>query len=503
MIGISFTGFQAATKLDTLDVALRYAGFTLTLTFVVFLESWPGQQLADHTDRISEYAGRGKWYQTSLSTRTDLKIMLIRCLKPIQLTAGKLYVLNLENFSRSDDVELVEMDDTQLRYMKFTRRLMRIVGQWPHQTKMEKILVSLVYLPFVLLQAVLQGGGMIAAWNYDSDIALENFAPFLVSLMIVVKIVNFIFNSAKMKKLLVTMQDDWRMAMKKDEEIRILHDYYSIGTLLSKGYAVCVYGSMMPFLMVPVMTLSSRFLGLAGNETEQYPLIFHAEYFVSMEKYYYFVLIHSYFGTIGFCAAVVGIDSMFVFYVQHICGVITILGNRLENVIKDGDMNVDIYPNKANDKTCKLAGDCVILHNHILQYSQTIESANTVSFFVQLGLNMVCISFTGFQAVMHLNKPDEALRYGSFAIAQTCHLLFESLPAQQLYDHSIRVCEYAANGSWYRASLRTRKILNLMILRSQTPIQLTAGKFYILNLENFSAVVRTSFSYFTVLCSMR
>ncbi|KAI4496181.1 hypothetical protein M0802_008048 [Mischocyttarus mexicanus] len=432
MIGISFTGYQAAMKMDEPDVALGYGGFTLTLTFVVFLESWPGQQLTDHTDRISEYAARGKWYQTSFATRTDLNIMLMRCLKPIQLTAGKLYVLNLENFSR--------------------------------------------------------GGGMIAAWNYDSDIALENFAPFLVSLMIVVKIVNFIFNSAKMKKLLVTMQDDWRMAMKKDEEIRILRDYYSIGTLLSKGYAVCVYGSMMPFLMVPVMTLSSRFLGLAGNETEQYPLIFHAEYFVNIEKYYYFVLIHSYFASIGFCAAVVGIDTMFVFYVQHICGIIMILGNRLENVIKDGDMDVDIYPDKANDKTSKIAGDCVVLHNHILQYSQMIESANTMSFFVQLGLNMVCISFTGFQAVMHLNKPDEALRYGSFAMAQTCHLLFESLPAQQLYDHSIRVCEYAGNGNWYRASLRTRKILNFMILRSQKPIQLTAGKLYILNLENFSSV---------------
>ncbi|KAK2577615.1 hypothetical protein KPH14_001278 [Odynerus spinipes] len=227
---------------------------------------------------------------------------------------------------------------------------------------------------------------------------------------------------------------------------------------------------------------------MANNETEKYPLIFHVEYVINMEKYYYIVLTYSYFCTVAFCTAAVGIDTMFVFYVQHACGIITILGHRLENFIKDGSIDVDIYPEKANDKTFKFAGECVVLHHHILRYSQLLESANTASFFFQLGINMVCISFTGFQAVMHLNKPGEAFRYGSLAITQMCHLLYESLPAQHLYDHSLRVCEFAANGNWYLASLRTRRILNLMILRSQKPIQLTAGKFYTLNLENFSAV---------------
>ncbi|KYM96450.1 hypothetical protein ALC62_12888 [Cyphomyrmex costatus] len=41
-----------------------------------------------------------------------------------------------------------------------------------------------------------------------------------------------------------------------------------------------------------------------------------------------------------------------------------------------------------------------------------------------------------------------------------------------------------------------------MLMRSYAPIKITAGKLYALNLANFAAVVRTSFSYFTVLCSM-
>jgi len=41
----------------------------------------------------------GSWYASSLSVRKIISIMLLRSYAPIRITAGKLYTLNLENFS--------------------------------------------------------------------------------------------------------------------------------------------------------------------------------------------------------------------------------------------------------------------------------------------------------------------------------------------------------------------------------------------------------------------
>ncbi|TGZ49093.1 Uncharacterized protein DBV15_11833 [Temnothorax longispinosus] len=55
MMGMTFTIFQAVVKLSDPNEALRYASFTMTLLSVLFLETWPGQQLSDYADKIFAY----------------------------------------------------------------------------------------------------------------------------------------------------------------------------------------------------------------------------------------------------------------------------------------------------------------------------------------------------------------------------------------------------------------------------------------------------------------
>lgn len=47
---------------------------------------------------------------------------------------------------------------------------------------------------------------------------------------------------------------------------------------------------------------------------------------------------------------------------------------------------------------------------------------------------------------------------------------------------------FRTDGKWYQSSLRVKKIITIMLLRSYVPIRITAGKLYTLNLENFAAV---------------
>lgn len=83
-------------------------------------------------------------------------------------------------------------------------------------------------------------------------------------------------------------------------------------------------------------------------------------------------------------------------------------------------ININFNPHISNDEPYKRMIECIVKHSQglelvnlifalnksenqamtvliIFRYAQMIESANSLSFLFQLGINMVTISFTGFQ----------------------------------------------------------------------------------------------------------
>ncbi|KYM98781.1 Putative odorant receptor 67a, partial [Cyphomyrmex costatus] len=96
-------------------------------------------------------------------------------------------------------------------------------------------------------------------------------------------------------------------------------------------------------------------------------------------------------------------------------------------------------------------------------------------------------------------NPHLAIRHASYIIAQLLHLYIVCWLGQQVIDHSDHVYTSTYRGEWYESSLKSRKLLNMIMLRSTSPCTLTVGKIMILSFPSFSAVVRASASYFTVL----
>ncbi|XP_014488284.1 PREDICTED: uncharacterized protein LOC106751744 [Dinoponera quadriceps] len=290
-----------------------------------------------------------------------------------------------------------------------------------------------------------------------------------------------------MKKLTIIMADDWNIYSKSSHEYNILCKNYEIGRKVTIGYAASLYGSMTPFLTVPVILNTVSYMGLY-NISEGRPVMFRSDYLLDVEKYYYPLLVHSYIGTLGFVSIVVAIDSMLVFHVQHECGMCEILGYRLSRIIDETILDVDLRPSRGEDIAYKHAKNCVIMHSHIIEYAKSLENANTTSYFFQLGFNMIGITFTIFQATVKLNDPKQAMRYASFTVTLLSVLFLESWPGQQLSDYTDKIFTYVTSGRWYQSSLSVRKMLSIMLMRSYKPIKITAGKLYTLNLENFAAV---------------
>lgn len=156
-----------------------------------------------------------------------------------------------------------------------------------------------------------------------------------------------------MENLLFTLEKDWQR-FKGRKEIEILDRYVIHGRTLTMTYAGelfvssvtssvnatfwnefsnfsfckspgCLYGSMLPFMIIPAVPIFMD-LFIPANETRTRLLMFRVDFLLDVEKYYYPLLIHSYFGTMAYITLVVAIDTILMIYVLHACGSFAILG---------------------------------------------------------------------------------------------------------------------------------------------------------------------------------
>lgn len=395
------------------------------------------------------------------------------------------------------------MDGIQHEYLRVNKYLLFVVSAWPYQAILQRSLIGIIVIPIVTAQLILQFGGMMTAIIAgDIESFLESFAPLAISLMCFVKYINFLYNFNQMKRLMDIMQEDWKFHARLRNEYEILCEHYAIARKITTSFVAFLLGLTTPFGAMPLLLNIGDALGLC-NISDDRPLAFRVEYFVDVDKYYYLLLVHSSIGTLGYTVIVLAINSIIIVYVLHECGLCEILRVKLENFVEMDAMDIELRPPNKKDKWYQNARDCVLLHKRIIEFAKILEDTNTTSYLLQLGFNMICISFTQFQAIINIEDTPKVLRYVSITIALLCDLLFVSWTGQQLSNSTERIFEYTTNGKWYQSSISCRKLLAIMLSKSIAPLRLTACKLYTLNLESFTTIAKTSVSYTMVLCSLQ
>ncbi|XP_025075183.1 uncharacterized protein LOC105431361 [Pogonomyrmex barbatus] len=345
--------------------------------------------------------------------------------------------------------------------------------------------------------------GLVAAWQ-DWSLVIECSSPIIIHSLCIIKFANYFFNARKFNSLFIQMRDSWRLAT-FGAQIQILTAYTNEGKKMAKVYAVIIYGSTCLYMILPV-TPSIVAILTNPNQTHIHGLLYHVEAVLDTKKYYYIILLHSYYATFFLMTIPVAADSMMIAYIQHACGLFQAIGygsqrressskfsdlmifprHQLENVKQNDDLKINIYPLYKDDEHYRIISDSVSKHKQVLQFAELLASSYSISFVALIVLNVAIMTFSGVQVVNNRNQPSEAFRFLLTGLCLSAHLLFLCLPGQKLIDHSFNMHKsiYAAN--WYAISLRARKSLNLMLIRCKTPCQLTAGKMSVMCLRSFS-----------------
>ncbi|XP_043471772.1 odorant receptor 13a-like [Leptopilina heterotoma] len=202
---------------------------------------------------------------------------------------------------------------------------------------------------------------------------------------------------------------------------------------------------------------------------------------------------------------VICVDTMYVKYVEHICGIFSVLRYRLENIIKNSDLEFSENRTSKNDEQIiREVSLCIAYHREAIKHAECVESIYGLALFLQLSACLILLSATSYVAAVKLETFNEFMQILPFAMGQVIHLFYNSLPGQKLINFSEAIGDSVNSAQWYRMPVKAQKLLILLMVRSfRRPCTIQAfGGIFTLSMESFSSGMKTSFSYFTVLLSM-
>ncbi|XP_067209465.1 odorant receptor 13a-like isoform X2 [Linepithema humile] len=392
------------------------------------------------------------------------------------------------------------MEITWLHYYDIIYKVASLTGMWPFLKSRIKIfrvtLLTLITLTVLVPQIAYQ----LRCHKSDISCICESMTSYLLSVVILVKIYTFQLNIRAIRSFTQRLFLDWE-ELKNPEEYEIMKSYATNSRRFSLIYSVyCLSAS--PIFMS--MSLVPFVLDITSPLNESRPTLppYPGYYFVNIREYFFQILWHAIIAWEILIAGIVAHDCMFVMYVEHICSKFAVVGFRFEHLFyKDKEM--EIFKINSYDIYRKKIAFIVHKHREALKFAQLLENIFTIPFAIQMLIATIGISITLLQVTQQNSDVVKSIRYVLYIVGQLIHLFFLSFEGQKLIDHSMQMRDRIYNSCWYEASMRSQKLLVLIMLKSLQPTFLSAGTIYIFSLESFTMVLQTSMSYFTVLASFQ
>ncbi|XP_020285644.1 uncharacterized protein LOC109855606 [Pseudomyrmex gracilis] len=394
---------------------VRYVALVLLQSCRSFFNSWAGQEMTDHSAGISIAAYNGMWYDAPVDVQKMLILLIARSQKANRLRIAKLYVINLEGFS------------------------------------------TITYL-------------IKCAETVDD---MYNVLPPLIGSYIgLIKAISFRSGIEKFRMLIQYVCYDWRLVTRKREDMRIFMEYVERSRIFTKAYSIFIMTGVISYVTAPftVRILDVVIANENVTRTKRFP--HSAEFFVDMEKHYYILMSITYAGYFAACTIFIAIDSVYFMLLQHVCGMLAILCQRLETLADAHDKSgyKDHGRTSKRDKNVENMTQCVQLQLRIERFMRI--------------------------RIVTCEDSMEMIRYGPLLFMQISRIFFNCWIGQQIIDHSCQLPVATYKGMWYETSLEIKKRLPLLLAKCQKSYRITMAKLFVISLESYSKTIYDNRYYY-------
>ncbi|XP_067209602.1 odorant receptor 13a-like isoform X2 [Linepithema humile] len=408
------------------------------------------------------------------------------------------------------------------RYYRVTKFFASLVGIWPYLSQFRRtfqqslsVLIMLTFFPAQIKK-------LYDVWGVDLDIMCTCIAPMIAILVSMAKVITSAVFQPQIEMLLRQIEMDWEIDP-EGEEHKILVEYTLRTRTLSIFYTTMLCNGILSYMLTPVIVPIMDIIA-PKNETREKHLAFEVEYFgLDQQTYWVWLWLHNNTTLVTCVLNIVGADLMYVMFILHACYLFVCVRHKLEstaNTIEQTFENLIMQPFENCNYNSKYAYEdepwqlklkksvaiikkCAINHQKAIECVQVLQNIYRWSFLGILGLNLIVLSFSAVQLVSRLGNWQLVMMSFMFISGTLTHLFFLSLMAQFILDQSSNIYKSTYACCWYALPLNSQQDVMLILIRSHTPCRIMAGKMFVMSLQNFSSIVQSAMSYFTVLASFR
>ncbi|XP_078032785.1 odorant receptor 63 [Augochlora pura] len=519
-------GFMMLVCLNANDRVgvLKCVMFVTTLLLQLYVYTYAGDALESQTAEISFGAYDSTWYRSRGHRARDLALIIIRGNSPYCVTAGKFVSMNLLTFkeilkaSASYMSVLKVMMDACVDYRRTIHRLfvratvmtkstnkdfsyamwpMKIlswpVGTWPLQ-KYDIVSGMRCFVSIILLLLVLTiVHTEIYLDSSDAEKNLDSVVLITCGFLAVWKVLCFRVHS----KGLV---DNFMSAMKDYDELNDLEKKEIVRRHAQMGRIACgsviffsYFGSTL-FTTAPMLAgegnKAAENVNITQEDSLNYPM--PSQYTLEMldlpASLYPVIYIGEYILLLTISTGNLGSDSLFYGIIFHLCGQAEVLKLDFSKFVEFGDKKVRFNA-------------LVARHQQLLKLCQDLSDTISSVMILQLFSSCLLICTTGFEFVLSLSANNIVMVIKTLIVVSTLlvQLFAYSYIGEYMKNQFEGVGYWVYCSDWYNIPRKLSFDIVFILMRAQTPIYLKAGHFFVINMETYMSIVKTSMSYLSVL----
>nr|AXF48802.1 odorant receptors OR61 [Lobesia botrana] len=361
------------------------------------------------------------------------------------------------------------------------------------------------FICFLIIFASIQQFISLCIVKLDSFIDIVNIAPNIgVCVMSVTKYIKVNNNKQLYSLIFVHFRTKlWDVFSEKSEDnVKILKRYQKIIYFITLWFVYYVVPLILVVTSFPVIIMyyDNKVLGKALEH--RYP--FEAWYPFDKVKWYYAAYAWESFITALVVCIYTFSDLINVSYIAYICLELKLIGTHLKGLIKAEDIkklkrsrNVERVHEKIRLKLRAI----IIKYSFLARISSELDGVFGDIMLVNYTFGSVFICLTAFTFTV-VDELYSTLRCFFFLISLVISMLNQCIIGQCIRDHSEQLSQALYESKWTYGDKQTRQLVLMLIMRTQSPFQLTAKGYVEMNLNTFTTICSTSYQFFNLLRTM-
>ncbi|XP_018059939.1 PREDICTED: odorant receptor 9a [Atta colombica] len=184
-----------------------------------------------------------------------------------------------------------------------------------------------------------------------------------------------------------------------------------------------------------------------------------------------------------------GNDSLFLAITLHVCGQLELLKIEFTNYgVKSRNIN-------------EYFSILTLKHRYLISLAELLSDVISFVLLVQVLFSCIIISLIGFQFILALKSHDVVMITKTISVLSglLLQLFFYSFVGDYMKCQMEQIAHSIYSSNWYYLPTKLMRNVLLVIMRSQQPVQLLAGRFFVLNIKTYMTLLKSSLSYLSIL----